>query len=151
MAKVMNTKILIIEDDREVVETVLLIFNYHWPEAQVLYSYLGKAGLEIAKKENPDAIILDLGLPDISGFDVLKEIRLFSSAPVIVLTAHSAEDEIVKALEEEATDYMIKPFKHRELLARVQSHVNQWKINEIKSMVLRDITNTDPESNPGEQ
>ena len=147
----MNTKILIIEDDREVVETVLLIFNYHWPEAQVLYSYLGQGGLELARQEKPDAIILDLGLPDISGFDVLKEIRLFSSVPVIVLTAHSAEDEIVKALEEEATDYMIKPFKHRELLARVQSHVNQWKISEIKNMVLRDMTTNDPEKNPQEE
>jgi DNA-binding response OmpR family regulator len=146
----MNTKILIIEDDREVVETVLLIFNYHWPEARVLYSYLGKAGLEIARQENPDAIILDLGLPDISGFEVLKQIRLFSSAPIIVLTAHSAEDEIVKALEEEATDYMIKPFRHRELLARVQSHVNQWKINEIKTMVLRDMTTNDTEQTPEE-
>jgi DNA-binding response OmpR family regulator len=136
----MNTKILIIEDDREVVETVLLIFNYHWPEAQVIYSYLGEPGVEMVKNEKPDAVILDLGLPDISGFEVMKKIRLFSSVPIIVLTAHSAEDEIVQALEEEATDYVIKPFRHRELLARVQSHVNRWKINEIRTMIQRKIT-----------
>jgi DNA-binding response OmpR family regulator len=139
----MNTKILIIEDDREVVETVLLIFNYHWPEAQLVYSYLGQPGIEMVKTEKPDAVILDLGLPDISGFEVMKQIRLFSSVPIIVLTAHSAEDEIVKALEEEATDYVIKPFKHRELLARVQSHLTRWKMNEIRNIVQREITSSE--------
>lgn len=136
----MNTKILLIEDDKEVVETILLIFKYHWPEAEVVYSYLGEPGVEMVKTENPDALILDIGLPDISGFEVMKKVRLFSSVPIIVLTAHSAEDEIVKALEEEATDYVTKPFRHRELLARVQSHVNRWKINEIRSMVQRKIS-----------
>jgi two-component system, OmpR family, response regulator VicR len=136
----MNTKILLIEDDREVVETILLIFKYHWPEAEVVYSYLGEPGVEMIKTENPDALILDIGLPDISGFEVMKKVRLFSSIPIIMLTAHSGEDEIVKALEEEATDYVIKPFRHRELLARVQSHINRWKVNEIRNMVQRKIT-----------
>jgi DNA-binding response OmpR family regulator len=137
---VMNTKILLIEDDKEVVETILLIFKYHWPEAEIVYSYLGEPGVEMVKTENPDALILDIGLPDISGFEVMKRVRLFSSVPIIVLTAHSAEDEIVKALEEEATDYVTKPFRHRELLARVQSHVNRWKVNEIRTMVQRKIS-----------
>jgi DNA-binding response OmpR family regulator len=135
----MNTKILLIEDDKEIVETVLLIFNYHWPEAQMVYSFLGKQGIEMVKSENPDAVILDLGLPDVSGFEVMRQIRLFSSVPVIVLTALSAEDEIVKALEEEATDYITKPFRHRELLARVQSHISHWKMNEIRNIVNNEI------------
>jgi len=135
----MNTKILIIEDDREVVETLLFIFNYHMPEAKVIFSYLGKPGVEMVKTEKPDAVILDLGLPDISGFNVMREIRSFSSVPIVILTAHTAEDEIVKALEEEATDYITKPFRHRELLARVQSHINRWKANEIRNMVERKL------------
>jgi DNA-binding response OmpR family regulator len=135
----MSNKILLIEDDREVVESLLLIFNCQWPEAKIIYAYAGEPGVELAAKENPDAIILDLGLPDISGFEVLKKIRMFSSVPIIVLTAQSAEDEIVRALEEEATDYIIKPFRHRELLARVQSHLNRWKINEIRTMMNRRI------------
>ena len=93
----------------------------------------------MAKTEKPDAIILDLGLPDISGFEVMKEIRLVSNVPIIVLTAHTAEDSVVQALEEEATDYVTKPFKHRELLARVQAHVNRWKLNEIRTMMERKI------------
>lgn len=135
-----NAKILLIEDDKEVVETVLLIFNYHWPDAQVIHSFTGKPGIDLVKNENPDAVILDLGLPDISGFEVMRQIRMFSSVPIIILTAHSAEDEIVKALEEDATDYVTKPFRHRELLARVQSHVSQWKVNEIRNIVNGEIS-----------
>ena len=135
----MDTKILLIEDNREVVETILFIFSYHWPEAKVVFSYMGKPGIEMAKTEKPDAIILDLGLPDISGFEVMKEIRLVSNVPIIVLTAHTAEDSVVQALEEEATDYVTKPFKHRELVARVQAHVNRWKLNEIRTMMERKI------------
>jgi DNA-binding response OmpR family regulator len=131
----MNVKILLIEDDKEVVETVMLIFSYHWPEAQLVHSLAGQPGIELVKSENPDAVILDLGLPDISGFEVMRQIRLFSSVPIIILTAHSAEDEIVKALEEEATDYVTKPFRHRELLARVQAHVSHWKMTEIRSLM----------------
>jgi two-component system, OmpR family, response regulator VicR len=142
----MSTKILVIEDNREVVETVLLLFNCNWPEAQVIYSYLGKPGIELVKTENPDAVILDLGLPDISGFEVMRQIRLFSSVPIIVLTARSAEDDIVKALEEEATDYVTKPFRHRELLARVQSHLNRWRVNEIRTILQREMTTQDENS-----
>ena len=71
-----------------------------------------------------------------SGFEVLKQIRLFSSIPIIVLTVRSQEDDIVRALEGEANDYVVKPFKQRELLARVQSHVSQWMANEVKAHIL---------------
>jgi len=131
----MSVKILLIEDDPSVVEAVKLLFKIYWVEATLIYAHLGKAGIELAETEKPDAVILDLGLPDISGFEVLKSIRLFTSIPIIVLTAHTAEDEIVKALEEEATDYVTKPFKHRELIARVQAHLTRWMTNEIRSTI----------------
>jgi DNA-binding response OmpR family regulator len=131
----MRTKILLIEDDPSVVESVQLLFKIHWTDADLICSYLGKPGIEMVKTEKPDALILDLGLPDISGFEVMKQIRMFSSLPIIVLTAHTAEDEIVKALEEEATDYVTKPFRHRELIARVQAHLSRWMTNEIRSIL----------------
>jgi len=143
----MSTKILLIEDDRAVVETVNLIFKYHWPEAEIIYSYSGEPGIEMVKTENPDAVILDLGLPDISGFEVMERIRLFSNIPIIILTAHTEEDEIVKALEQEATDYVTKPFRHRELLARVQSHVNRWKANEVRNIVKSRFTRPNSQKN----
>lgn len=131
----MNVKILLIEDDPSVVESIKLLFKIYWEDATLIYSHLGNTGVKLAESEKPDAIILDLGLPDISGFEVLKAIRLFTSIPIIVLTAHTAEDEIVRALEEEATDYVTKPFKHRELIARVQSHLTRWMTNEIRSSI----------------
>ena len=134
MGESISPKILLIEDDRILIESILMIFSYHWPESQVIYSCSGEHGIELARHENPSAVILDLGLPDISGFEVLKQIRLFSNVPVIVLTARSAEDDVVKALDEEATDYVTKPFRNRELLARIQSHISRWQAGEIRAM-----------------
>jgi len=73
------------------------------------------------ESESPDLVILDLGLPDISGFEALKEIRLFSVVPVLILTVRSEEADIVKGLEWGADDYIVKPFRQLELLARVKA------------------------------
>ena len=118
-------KILIIEDDRAIVELVSLSFQVGWPEAELISSHLGKEGIELAESECPDMIILDLGLPDISGFDVLKSIRSFSSIPIVVLTVRSDETDVVKALEWGADEYIIKPFRQLELLARVKSLIRR--------------------------
>ena len=114
-------KILIIEDDEAIVELVSLSFQVGWPEAELISSHLGKEGIELAENEHPDVVILDLGLPDISGFEVLKSLRLFSTVPVVVLTVRSDETDVVKALEWGADEYIIKPFRQLELLARVKS------------------------------
>ena len=71
----------------------------------------------MAESENPDIIILDLGLIDIDGFEVLKQIRLFSSVPVLILTVRADEADIVKGLEWGADDYVVKPFRQMELLS----------------------------------
>ena len=79
-------KALIIEDDPEIVESISLALQIRWPETHIVSTHLGKKGVDLAESEAPDIIILDLGLPDISGFDVLKQVRSFSSAPIIILT-----------------------------------------------------------------
>ena len=71
--------------------------------------------------ESPDIIILDIGLPDMDGYEVCKEIRRFSDAPIVMLTVRDKEADIVKGLQMGADDYVTKPFKHIELLARVQA------------------------------
>lgn len=114
-------KVLMIEDDPEIIESVSLAFQMHWPEANMVSTYLGREGIELASREAPDIIILDLGLPDVSGFEVLREIRLFSTVPIIILTATSDKSYMVRALEWGADDYVVKPFKHVEFLARVKS------------------------------
>ena len=114
-------KILIIEDDQAIVEAVSLSFQIGWPEAELISSHLGKEGIELVESRCPDIVILDLGLPDISGFEVLKSLRRFSAVPIVVLTVRSEEADVIKALEWGADEYIIKPFRQLELLARIKS------------------------------
>ena len=113
-------KVLIIEDDQEIVSFVSVAFQMRWPEAQLISSSLGEEGLELVETENPDLVILDLGLPDTSGFEVLRQVRLFSSVPVVILTVRADEADMVKGLEWGADDYVVKPFRQLELLARLK-------------------------------
>ncbi len=113
-------KILIIEDDQTIVEAISLTLQLNWPDTTLLSAKLGEEGIELLHSEKPDAIILDLGLPDISGFEVLKRIRLFSDTPILILTVRSEESDIVKGLEWGADDYVIKPFRQKELLSRIK-------------------------------
>jgi len=116
-------KALIIEDDPEIVESVSLAFRILWPEAQLVSTHLGREGIELAESEAHNIIILDLGLPDISGFEVLKQVRLFSSVPIIILTVKTEEADTVKGLEWGADDYIVKPCGQLELLARVKARI----------------------------
>ncbi len=114
-------KVLIIEDDREIVEIISLAFEIRWPNVKLVSTHLGEKGVELVESENPDVVILDLGLPDTSGFDVLKEIRTFSNVPIMILTVRGEEADIVKGLEWGADDYMTKPFRQLELLSRIKA------------------------------
>jgi len=114
-------KVLIIEDDREIVEVISLAFEIRWPEVKLVHTHLGERGVEMVESESPDVVILDLGLPDVSGFDALKQIRLFSAVPILILTVRSDEADIVRGLEWGADDYMVKPFRQLELLSRIRA------------------------------
>ncbi|MBI4181067.1 MAG: response regulator transcription factor [Chloroflexi bacterium] len=118
-------KVLIIEDDREIIEAISLALQMRWPEANVVSTRLGAKGVELVESEYPDIVILDLGLPDVNGFEVLHQIRLFSDVPTIILTVRSDEADVVKGLEWGADDYIIKPFRQMELLARVRSLIRR--------------------------
>jgi two-component system KDP operon response regulator KdpE len=121
-------KVVIIEDDNGTIEAVSLAFQIGWQDAVVKHSRLGEEGIDMVGHEAPDVVILDLGLPDISGFEVLKRVRLFSPVPIIVLTARSDEQAVVKALEWGASDYIAKPFRQMELLARVKSAMRKQRL-----------------------
>ncbi len=114
-------RVVMVEDDWEIIEAVSLAFQVRWPEANLVYTHLGERGVELVGSESPDLVILDLGLPDMSGYEVLKQIRLFSGVPVLVLTVRSEEADIVKGLELGADDYIVKPFRQLELLARIKA------------------------------
>ena len=113
--------LLIIEDDREIIEVVSLVFQMRWPEVKLVSTGLGEKGVDLAASENPDVVILDLGLPDISGYEVLKRIRAFSKVPILILTVRADEADIVRGLEWGADDYMVKPFRQIELLSRIRA------------------------------
>jgi DNA-binding response OmpR family regulator len=118
-------KILIIEDDSTIVKFIDLTFHIVWPEAEVLSAEWGSEGVELVEKESPSVVILDMGLPDMNGLDVIKEIRSFSKVPIIVLTIDTSEATVVHALEFGANEYIYKPFRQLELVARVKSLI-KW-------------------------
>jgi len=127
-------KVLIVEDDKEIVDAITLAFQIRWPEAKVVATRLGRKGVELVETENPDIVILDLGLPDISGFEVLNQTRLFSRVPIIILTVRSDESDVVKGLEWGADDYILKPFRQLELLARVKALIRRQTPSEEESL-----------------
>ena len=113
--------VLVVDDVTEIAELVTVVFNLRWPEAEVLHAASGEQALELLETTAPQVVILDIGLPDIDGFEVLSRIRRFSDVPVIMLTARHDEVDKVRGLELGADDYMTKPFSHLELLARVRA------------------------------
>ena len=118
-------KVLVIEDDPAIVENLSLAFEMRWPETSLVSTHLGSVGIELASSETPDIIVLDLGLPDMSGFEVLKEVRRFSNVPVVIVTAMSEETDMARGLECGADDFVVKPFKQLDLLARMKLLVGQ--------------------------
>jgi two-component system response regulator VicR len=137
-------KILVIEDDQQIVEAISLAFQIRWPEAKLITTHLGEKGVELVEKEKPEIVILDLGLPDINGFEVLKQIRLFSDLPILILTARTEESDIVKGLEWGADDYMVKPFRQLELLSRIKALTRRRSSPDIDTPVTVGKLNFNP-------
>ena len=114
-----KTSILVIDDEQQIrrlLQMTLTANGY-----RVLLAATGHEGLGIASNGRPDAVILDLSLPDAEGIDLLRQIRSWATIPVIILSARSAEVEIVACLDAGADDYLVKPFHTGELLARVRT------------------------------
>jgi two-component system response regulator VicR len=120
-------KVLVIDDAPELVEVVSLCFEMRWPQSTVLSAVTAEDGVRIARAQDPDLIILDIGLPDRDGFQVCREIRAFSEIPIIILTVRSDDQDIVKGLEWGADDYITKPFSYLQFLSRIQAVVRRWK------------------------
>ena len=114
-----SAEILVIDDEaqiRKLLEITLESNGYKVSQAPT-----AKAGLLMAANHPPDLILLDIGLPDENGHHVLQQLREWFTNPVIILSVQSSEDDIVKALDNGANDYLVKPFRTGELLARLRS------------------------------
>jgi two-component system, OmpR family, KDP operon response regulator KdpE len=114
-----NAAILVIDDETQIRR--LLEITLESNQFTVQSADSAKEGLRIAASHPPDLIILDLGLPDESGHDTLKKLREWYTKPILILSAQTNEEDIVKALDNGANDYLVKPFRTGELLARIRS------------------------------
>ncbi|MBC8004121.1 MAG: response regulator [Verrucomicrobia bacterium] len=138
-----NSTILIIDDElqiRRLLEITLSASGY-----RILHAASGKEGLVEAATTNPSLIILDLGLPDIDGQEILKKLREWFFKPILVLSVRSSEEDIIKALDNGANDYLTKPFRSGELLARIRAAIragenkNDNPLLEIGSLSIDNI------------
>ena len=110
--------ILLIEDEAQIKKFLRISLEAH--QYQVLEARLGEQGLAMLVEQQIDLVILDLGLPDMDGQEVIKALRKWSQVPIIVLSVRSSEEEKVQALDAGANDYVTKPFGISELMARVR-------------------------------
>jgi len=118
-------KILVIEDSPEVINSLRLALKVAMPEAELVITGEGRKGVELVETESPDTVLLDLGLPDIDGTEVLKDIRLFSNVPVIILTVRDSELDEAGGLEMGADDYVTKPWRPLDLVARIRASLRR--------------------------
>ncbi|WP_417661626.1 two-component system response regulator CreB [Pseudomonas sp.] len=123
--------ILIVEDEVAIADT--LIYALQSEGFTTTWLALGQAALEAVQQAEPDLVILDVGLPDMSGFEVCKKLRRWSEVPVIFLTARNAEIDRVVGLEIGADDYVVKPFSPREVAARVKAILKRVAPRDVAS------------------
>ena len=119
-----------VEDDRNLLETIK--YNLTKEGYEVFVAVDGAEALEVARKEKPDLIILDIMLPVIDGFEVCRILRKEMTVPIIMLTARTDETDRIMGLDTGADDYMTKPFSLRELLARIRALLRRVQISEVK-------------------
>ena len=110
--------ILVVEDDRPIRNLIITTLKTH--DYKYLAAENGSSAILEASSHNPDIVLLDLGLPDIEGVEVIKKIRTWSNMPIIVISARSEDTDKIEALDAGADDYITKPFSVEELLARIR-------------------------------
>ena len=113
-----KTLILVVEDDVPVQNLMMTTLKAH--DYKYLLAGTGEAAIMEASSHNPDIILLDLGLPDIDGIEVIRKIRTWSNVPISILSARSEDTDKIEALDAGADDYLTKPFSVEELLARLR-------------------------------
>ncbi len=135
------TRVLVVDDDLAILRTLSISLRAHGYD--VLTAGDGRTAMTCCREEKPDLLILDLGLPDVSGGDVLRDLRGWSGVPVIVLSARQGATDKVQALDAGADDYVTKPFGMDELLARVRAAVRRSSTGDAVSEVVTDSFRVD--------
>lgn len=136
-----SANILVIDDEsqiRKLLEITLDSNGY-----KTIFATTAKEGITMAANHPPDLILLDLGLPDDDGQNVLKQLREWFQNPIIILSVKSAEEEIVKALDNGANDFLTKPFRTQELLARIRTALRNLNSQQIEPIITFDSVSID--------
>jgi two-component system, OmpR family, KDP operon response regulator KdpE len=137
-------KFLIVDDDKAIVEAVTIGLQFQWQDAEVHSAPDGEQGVHMFAELSPDVTLLDVNMPRMSGFEVLQRIRETSDAPVLMLTARGDEMSKVRGLELGADDYLVKPFSHLELFARIKAVLRRTDlpapVSAAPSFVSGDVT-----------
>lgn len=129
-----KTEILLIDDEPQIRK--LLTINLESNDYKIIEAETGQQGILLAANFNPDLILLDIGLPDKSGHEVLKDLRTWFHKAIIILSVQNSEEDIVKALDSGASDYVTKPFHTAELLARIRAAIRRNTIVEDKNLLI---------------
>ncbi len=141
---VQKLSVLIIEDEKNICDFVAKTLRAE--DYKVVSAQTGREGLAIMTSALPDLVLLDLGLPDMDGIDIIKQTRIWSSLPIIVISARVQEKEKVAALDAGADDYITKPFGTEELMARIRTairHSNKIvddRVNSTRPYSAKDLT-----------
>ncbi|MFF2038794.1 response regulator [Kitasatospora sp. NPDC058170] len=137
------TRVLVVDDEPQIVRA--LVINLKARKYEVDAAHDGAAALELAAARHPDVVVLDLGLPDMDGVEVIRGLRGWTRVPIIVLSARHASDEKVEALDAGADDYVTKPFGMDELLARMRAALRRAEpvAGEDDSLVVTDTFTVD--------
>ncbi len=128
-------RLLIAEDARKVAEVVAFGARMTWPDCDVTIAGDGEEALRRFEEEQPDLVVLDVGMPPPDGFEVCRRIREVSQVPILMLTVRDATVDKVRALDLGADDYLTKPFDHVELLARLRALVRRASNGKPESSV----------------
>lgn len=129
-----KAEILIIDDEPQIRK--LLQITLESNDYKVLQTSTGREGLAMAANHAPELILLDIGLPDLNGHEVLQQLKEWYNKSVIILSVQNSETDIVKALDNGAVDYLTKPFRTQELLARIRSAIRRNQTGQINSPIL---------------
>lgn len=127
----MPGRILVVEDERAIADT--LIYALRTEGFEPVWCELGSQAMDLVRSDEPTLVILDVGLPDLSGFEVCRSIRTFSEVPILFLTARGDEVDRIVGLEIGADDYVTKPFSPREVATRVRTILRRSRPNHAKS------------------
>jgi len=137
---VAHKKILVVDDEKKIVDIVKVYLERDG--YRVIVAYDGRLALQMARSESPDLIVLDLMLPEVSGWDVCRALRAESNVPIIMLTALDDDSDKIVGLELGADDYVVKPFNPKELVSRVRAVLRRAEgaVVKLKRIELADLS-----------